>query len=318
VNVKLEPKDTIKSVIWFYVLAYAISWALWSPLVLFPRQSEGLGFLVLLGAFGPLAAAAIAAWIESPIGGGWPGCKAWLKSAFRPRVHVGWYLLGGLGLPLGIAALHAGLGALLGGQVRPPDDPAWPWTALLYPLSVLVNAVISSAGGEEPGWRGFALPRLVRRMHPLAASALMGALWGPWHGPLFFTAQWQGREQALLLLAYCIPLSVIANWLTFKARRSGAGRSTTGPSALPAMLLHAGTNGYGALFVVEGAAIGSVGLGFTAIKTVVYWGVALVLILATRGRLGYGVHSGSERQIHAYGAKTADPGPRGQASVSIQ
>ena len=187
-----------------------------------------------------------------------------------------------MGLPLGIAALHLGLGALLGGQVRAPTDPAWPWTALFYPLSVLVNAVLSSAGGEEPGWRGFALPRLVQRMHPLAASALMGALWGPWHGPLFFTAQWQGREQALLLFVYCIPLSIIANWLTFRARRSAAGQS-----AVPAMLLHAGTNGYGALFALEGAAIGAWALGFTTLKTVIYWAVAIALIVATRGRLGY-------------------------------
>jgi membrane protease YdiL (CAAX protease family) len=272
----------LKGVLWLYVLAYALSWAIWSPLVLLPEQSEGLGFLVILGAFGPLLAAAIAAWIEAPTGGGWAGCKEWLKSAFTWRLPIGWYLLGGLGLPLGTAALHAGLGALLGGQVRAPADPAWPWTALLFPVSVLVNAVLSSAGGEEPGWRGYALPRLARRMHPLAASVLMGALWGPWHGPLFFTTQWQGREQAWLFFLYCIPLSVIANWLTFKSRRGAAGQS-----ALPAMLLHAGTNGYGALFVLEGAAIGSLGLGFTGIKTVVYWVMALVLIVATRGRLGY-------------------------------
>jgi membrane protease YdiL (CAAX protease family) len=272
VNKLVEPENTIKSVVRFYVLAYVISWAIWSPLVFFPQQSERLGVLVLVGAFGPLLAAAIAAWIE----GGWAECKGWLKTAFRWRIHVGWYLLGGLGLPLGTAALHVGLGALLGGQVRTPDDPAWPWTALLYPVSVLVNAVISSAGGEEPGWRGFALPRLVQRMHPLAASALMGALWGPWHGPLFFTTQWQGREQAWLLFLYCIPLSIIANWLTFRAKQS----------AIPAMLLHAGGNGYGALFAIEGAALGSWALGFTELKTVVYWVVALVLVAATRGRLG--------------------------------
>jgi len=273
----IGPKQAIKGVIWFYVLAFAISWAIWSPLILFPRQSERLGFLVLIGAFGPLLAAGIAAWIEAPMGEGWAGCKGWLQSAFRWRIPIGWYLLGGLGLPLLVAALHAGLGILLGGQVRAPDDPQWPWTALFFPVSVLVNAVLSSAGGEEPGWRGYALPRLARRMHPLAASVLMGALWGPWHLPLFFTAHWQGREQALLLLVYCIPLSIIANWLTFKARRS----------ALPAMLLHAGTNGYGALFVLEGASLGAVSLGFTGLKTVVYWVVALALIVASRGRLGY-------------------------------
>ena len=37
-------------------------------------------------------------------------------------------------------------------------------------------------------------------MHPLSASALMGALWGPWHLPLWFTPLWQGREPAWLLM----------------------------------------------------------------------------------------------------------------------
>ena len=269
----LEHKKTMRGLIWFYVLAYGISWLIWSPLVFFPQQTEGWGILILVGSFGPLLAAGIAAWIE----GGRAGCGRWLKTAFRWRIHFGWYLLGGLGLPMLVAALHVGLGVLLGGTIRAPGDPDWQWRALFFPVSVIVNAVLSSAGGEEPGWRGFALPRLAQRTHPLAASVLMGALWGPWHLPLFFTALWQGREPAWLLFLYCIPLAIVANWLTFKARQS----------ALPAMLLHAGGNGYGALCVIAPISIGSLTLGFTALKTIVYWGIALVLIGVTRGELGY-------------------------------
>ena len=299
-------KGTLKGVIRFYVLAYALSWAIWSPLFLLPERSERLGFLVLAGAFGPLLAAAIAAWIE----GGRAGCIDWLKTTFRWRIHAGWILLGGLGLPLGIAALHVGLGVLLGGQVRAPESPAWPWTALLYPVSVLVNAAISSAGGEEPGWRGYALPRLARRMHPLAASVLMGALWRPWHAPLFFTAQWQGREPAMLFLVYCIPLSVIANWLTFVARRGAAGRGRAGWSAIPAMLLHAGGNGYGALFALEGAATR---IGTSARTIVALAGtlenVLLIITIADRGTSPPTFASGSMRGTRAgalLSAPTAD------------
>ena len=118
---------------------------------------------------------------------------------------------------------------------------------------------------------------------------------GAWHLPLFFTALWRGREQAGLLILYCIPLTVIANWLTFRARQS----------ALPAMLLHAGTNGYGALFVMQALPAGPWALGFTGLKTVVYTLIALVLIVATRGRLGYA----GDRNV---GARTSrPPAPRG-------
>lgn len=283
--------DTIAGVIWFYVLAFGISWLVWSPLILLPQRSASLGFLVLAGSFGPMLAAGIAAWIE----GGRAGCVRWLKSAFRWRIHFGWYLLGGLGLPLLVAVLHVGLGALLGGEVRLPEGPAR-WQALFFPVSVLVNAVLSSAGGEEPGWRGFALPRLARRMHPLSASALMGALWGPWHLPLFFTPLWRGREPLWLMCLYCIPLTVIFGWLTLRAKQS----------ALPAMLLHAGGNGYDALFVMAPIALGPLTLGFTGLKTIVYSLIALALIFATRGRLGYRAMSEAEHR-----PSVSTPAPHG-------
>lgn len=174
-NRDVEQRGTLKGLIWFYVLSYALSWLIWSPLLLFPRRSEQLEILVLIGAFGPLLAAGIAAGIE----GGWHGCARWLQAAFKFRIRAGWYLLGGLGLPL---------------------------------------------------------------------------------------------------LVYCIPLTFIANWLTLKAKGS----------AIPAMLLHAGTNGYGALFVMAPVSVGSLSIGFTGLKTVVYGLIALVLVAATRGRLGVG------------------------------
>jgi membrane protease YdiL (CAAX protease family) len=267
-----ERKATIASVVRFYSLAYGLSWLIWSPLVVAPRRAEPWGFLVLAGSFGPLLAAGICAWIE----GGRAGLGRWLKAAFRGRIPFGWYLLGGLGLPLLVAALHVGVGLLLGARASLPADPGGRWQLLFFPLSVVVNAVLSSAGGEEPGWRGFALPRLVQVMRPLPASLLMGVLWGPWHLPLYLSAQWQGREPFWLLCLYCIPLTAIANWLTLKARRS----------ALPAMLLHAGTNGYGALFVLSPVALGPLSLGFSGLKAIAYSLIALALIVATRGRLG--------------------------------
>ena len=38
---------------------------------------------------------------------------------------------------------------------------------------------------EEPGWRGFALPRLQERHGPFAGSLFLGLLWGAWHLPLY-------------------------------------------------------------------------------------------------------------------------------------
>jgi membrane protease YdiL (CAAX protease family) len=42
-----------------------------------------------------------------------------------------------------------------------------------------------SAMGEELGWRGFALPRLQVGRNALAASLVVGTVWGTYHLPLF-------------------------------------------------------------------------------------------------------------------------------------
>src|SRR5262249_40695328 len=41
--------------------------------------------------------------------------------------------------------------------------------------------------GEEPGWRGFALPQLQAKHTPLVASLILAPVWAFWHLPLFGT-----------------------------------------------------------------------------------------------------------------------------------
>lgn len=68
--------------------------------------------------------------------------------------------------------------------------PVVDWRALqpLYSVVPMIVLLTVLAGlGEEIGWRGFALPRLQARHSALAASLIIGALWGIWHIPLFLT-----------------------------------------------------------------------------------------------------------------------------------
>ena len=64
--------------------------------------------------------------------------------------------------------------------------------ALIHPeLSGSLSAVLPSAVtmivvwsiGEELGWRGYALPRLMEQMGPVWASLVIGIAWWMWHTP---------------------------------------------------------------------------------------------------------------------------------------
>jgi CAAX protease family protein len=75
---------------------------------------------------------------------------------------------------------------------------------------------------EEPGWRGFLLPRLQNRFSPLVASLLAWLPWALWHVPLDL-AGYAGtmfseylRNRVLIL----IPLCVIITWVYNRCGRT--------------------------------------------------------------------------------------------------
>ncbi|MDQ6926645.1 MAG: CPBP family intramembrane metalloprotease, partial [Candidatus Eremiobacteraeota bacterium] len=91
-----------------------------------------------------------------------------------------------------------------------------------------------SAAGEEIGWRGYMLTRLIaaRVPYPLFAS---GVIWGAWHLPLIFTGQYASSSRpalsAALFMADVIAIAVVIGIL----------RLYSG-SVWPAVLLHATWN----------------------------------------------------------------------------
>ena len=147
--------------IFFFVLAYAISWPFW---LLASQLGGSLRTLVIvIGGFGPAIAAAVTLWRS----GG--SLSEWARGIVRWRVPVRYYLYA-LGLPVLIMVGMNLVLAVLGQQ------PAWsslPDRVPGYLQTFLLTAVIFG-GQEEPGWRGFALPRLQSRHSPLIATLILG------------------------------------------------------------------------------------------------------------------------------------------------
>jgi membrane protease YdiL (CAAX protease family) len=252
----------------FFALTFAISWVTWLPLLAFPQRQDQLQPLIFVGAFGPWLAAAILTWKAE----GRPGLWRWLRRILNWRISIVWYLIGMFILPLGGGLLHFGLYLALGGQADFSEAPSW-----IAFLPTLLATALLGGGQEEPGWRGFALPRLLERYHPLVASCIIAPFWTAWHLPLQLSEGWGDGQSFALMFVYVIPLSIIMTWLTLQSKGS----------VIPAMLFHGGGNVYSTWFPMETLSVGAIEVEFNALKAVVYGIMALIVIVATRGRLGY-------------------------------
>jgi membrane protease YdiL (CAAX protease family) len=216
-----------------------------------------------LAAFGPFAAAVLT--IRATKGS--TGLCQWLQKIFRLRIPIFLYLSGALFLPLGVAVLHYGIYLMLGGQSD--FSTVIPWYQY---LAYLIPTALLTGGNEEPGWRSFALPALLERFHPLTATLILGFVHSVWHLPMMAR-----YETTFVLYLYnLIPLTVIFNWFYLVSRGS----------VVPVMLFHAGTNVVGSFVPTPMVVFGRLGT-YMALRGTVYWGMAIVLLIATKGRLGY-------------------------------
>ncbi len=218
----------------FLLLAFGVTWAVWVPRalesagVLDSRWASGLG---AGWAYGPAIAAVLtAAWA------GRPALRELGARLTRWRVGVRWWAVVLAG-PAVLWAATAGLHVLLGGDaaaVRPQAVEAGPaGLVLLFLVLALTDGL-----GEELGWRGFALPRLLRRCGPVVASLLLGVVWAVWHAPLYWTSGVMLQGTPVWLLLVQLPACAVSYTWVFLH---------TGGSVLPAVALHSALNLFGIL-----------------------------------------------------------------------
>jgi membrane protease YdiL (CAAX protease family) len=154
-------------------------------------------------------------------------------------------------------------------------DPPWYWLLPAIPINVFIVFVYSSAFGEEPGWQGYAMPRLLQRYTPITSILILGFLWALWHLPLQYIPIWSGKKPIYLMILYTPALAVITTWLTQKAEGS----------VMPAVFLHYATNLYGDYLLGTDIFTEPLSVNFTMIKTVIYWLLAIILLVQTSGSL---------------------------------
>jgi membrane protease YdiL (CAAX protease family) len=254
---------------WFYfILTFAISWTIWTiGNYLLP---EGLFVIALvLGAFGPFLSAVIIIRISK----GKTVLRNWFRTIFNFKIPVIWYLLGGIVFPFLLAGIHHLIYILLGGESGMELNMDW----LLY-FAYLIPTALLSGGNEEPGWRGYITPVLLQKFNIFLAHLIVGIFWASWHLLLYLQGYWSSDQQSFVwLIIYCVPLSMILTWLYYRSRLS----------VIPVMLMHAGSNVVSRYFPMNTQIFESVEDEFTIIKTIIYGVIAIILLICTKGRLGY-------------------------------
>ena len=184
----------------------------------------------------------------------------------QARPGVGWIVLSVTLLPalfLGawlVAGSRSGvleISALQGG----PIASLW-----IVVVCFAHNLLLGGSLGEEIGWRGFLLPALLRRMGPLAASVVLGVVWGLWHLPIDLAVGFglHGIGAVVARVFFAVPLSVLFTWFFLRS----------GGSMLVALLLHTSINVMGDLGLSSFEASGVV---FFLVETA----AALVVVVAS-------------------------------------
>ena len=110
----------------------------------------------------------------------------------------------------------------------------------LQPLTMIIAGTIASfaALGEEAGWRGYMMPKMIKLWGVKKAVLFGGIIWGIWHWPLTYVGHNFGRDYFGYpftgFAAMCIMCVFMGIILTFVTYKSG--------SIWPAAFLHAVNN----------------------------------------------------------------------------
>jgi membrane protease YdiL (CAAX protease family) len=191
-------------------LAFGITWVVGGLALLASDISPGgaspLHPLHYVAAFGPSIAGIVMA--ASTEGGA--GARRLLARVVPRRSSLPWYAT----VLICFSALN-----LVAARLLAPDFlerlPAWERLLSLLPLTLVTD---TGPLGEEFGWRGFALPRLLKGRRPLAAL-ILGAIWWAWHLPTFFIPALSQHQLSIpIFLVNSLALSVIMTWLYQRTR----------------------------------------------------------------------------------------------------
>jgi uncharacterized protein len=268
----------------FYAMTFAFTW-IWDVLAfgVWHLDPSGVGL-----AFGPFLDPTLAAFVTTASIDAGSGVLRHLRRYVLWRVPIQWYV----GLSAWYARLDAGKRAH---SAQYPCDLPFPPAALALGFVQLFVTIFIFGGplGEEPGWRGFGLPRLQERA-PWSARGQPVLRGGVehlpvyllvWHLPVYLLVPgYSGAGTGIIGIGIPFAQFRVATtasafmftWLFNKSRGS----------LLLTMLLHVSINASGIVLQFSQVPAQTQDQ-LLAMRTVEWLIVAMLLIGTTRGKLAY-------------------------------
>jgi len=206
----------------FFMLAFALTWSgsLYYYFVTaggdpnLPTLQSLPGALVWY--YGPC----LAALIVTAVTVGKDGLRRIRRRLLLWRVGWGWYafiVLYPIALHLVVVSLHWLLGGPAPRFFQAEGVPQG--NILLVLAGLFLSQVVLRGIGEETGWRGYALPSLLKRYNAFAASLILGVLWAAWH---FHPANFSALLSlgGLFIFLKIVGTTVIFTWVYIHTRGS--------------------------------------------------------------------------------------------------
>ena len=202
------------------VIAFIVAWILASMIIIMyqiviNQMDLSTPLVVVMAVTGILPAFVVSSAFSTI-----PGVRAHLRTYRKPGGAFGYYLLA---LVLFPAFWFLGnlLSRALGMEVPFSRYPVVDINLLVMVILFFLYNVTYGGLSEEPGWRGFALPRLQAKFSPLVSSLILGVIWAVWHAPgRFGGIEAKSLSDTLVECVLIVLVTVIFTWLFNRTKGS--------------------------------------------------------------------------------------------------
>lgn len=188
-----------RSMRWFFLVGFGLPWLGWTTRAVFDAQGALARALFYTGDF-----MAVAGFVATWVAAGKPGLVSLARRFFAIRAPILWAVFALL-IPIvwnTLATVAYGLTHDGVGRIEP---------AGLLGFFTVGTAIAATTGpiGEEAGWRGYFLPRLLTRYPPMVTCLVLGTIWSVWHYPIYYNAMFGTVAGAIMFTIAVICFSVL-------------------------------------------------------------------------------------------------------------